>query len=127
MIHVTHFIRSELDDEILNFVAIETFFEDVENDNAMNAFKSLVKSDNLSDTCRNAYELIQLLRLGKIEQGSVSSAANFKSLNARWFGVKATMKKTEDTTIGENSHYIERDSLVKMKYKRGGNEVIRFY
>lgn len=92
----------------------------------MNAFKSLVKSDTLSDTCRNAYELIQLLRLGKIEQGSVSSAANFKSLNARWFGVKATMKKTEDT-CGENSLYIERDSLVKMKYKRGGDEVIRFY
>ena len=116
----------DIDDEITNFIEVESFFEDVEHEVAMGAFRSLVHSETLGETCEKAYELIQLLRLGKIEQGAVSSAARFKSLNARWFGITGAKKKVEESH-GDEQVYIERDSLVKMKYKRGGDEHVCFY
>ena len=91
----------------------------------MTSFRSLVSSGTLGKTCEKAYELIQLLRMGKIEQGAVSSAARFKSLNARWFGIKGA-KKVEESN-GDEPVYIDRDSLVKMKYKRGRVEHDCYY
>ena len=35
----------------------------------MGAFRSLVHSETLGETCEKAYELIQLLRLGKLNKG----------------------------------------------------------
>ena len=69
----------DIDDELLStFVEVESFFEDVKHDEAMEAFKKLMSSNNLAETCQKAYAFIQLLRLGKIEEGSGSSTACFQ-------------------------------------------------
>ena len=74
----------DIDDELTSFFEVESFFEEVKHDEAMAAFKTLMNSNNLAESCQKAHAFIQLLRLGKIEEGSVSSAVCFKSLNARW-------------------------------------------
>ena len=116
----------DIDDEITTFFELETFFNDVKHDDAMNAFKNLMHSESLAQSCNNAYALIQLLRLGKIEEGSISSAARFKSLNARWFGVKGSKQKSEES-CGDEQVYIQRNTLIKMKYKRGRTEHTVYY
>ena len=117
----------DIDDELTSFFEVESFFEEVKHDEAMAAFKTLMNSNNLAESCQKAHAFIQLLRLGKIEEGSVSSAARFKSLNARWFGVKEVKKSQSEESCGNEMVYIHRNSLIKMKYKRGGTETVLYY
>ena len=62
----------DIDDKLTSFFEVESFFEEVKHDEAMAAFKTLMNSNNLAESCQKAHAFIQLLRLGKIEEGSVS-------------------------------------------------------
>ena len=96
---------------------------------ALRALRELLSATSFNEIMKLSHELIQLLSLGKIEQGSISSDSKSKSLNARWYGTKNETKKgkvTEDNNTGDGI-FIERDSLVSLKVKRGKSESIHIY
>ena len=68
----------------------------------------------------------KLLQLGKIEKGSASMDGTFKSLISRWFGDKKK-KKDEDDEGKEYQYFIERDTLIKLSVKKGGQVMVRNY
>ena len=68
----------------------------------------------------------KLLQLGKIEKGSASMDGRFKSLISRWFGDKKK-KKDEDDEGKECQYFIERDTLIKLSVKKGGQVMVRNY
>ena len=64
--------------------------------------------------------------MGKTEKGSASQDGAFKSLLSRWFGDKKKKKKEDDE--GEDSdNFIERDTLIKLSVKKGGQVTSRYY
>ena len=68
----------------------------------------------------------KLLQLGKIEKGSASMDGTFKSLISRWFGDKKK-KKDEDDEGKECQYFIERDTLIELSVKKGGQVMVRNY
>ena len=68
----------------------------------------------------------KLLQLGKIEKGSASMDGRFKSLISRWFGDKKK-KKDEEAEDKECQYFIERDTLIKLSVKKGGQVMVRNY
>ena len=68
----------------------------------------------------------KLLQLGKIEKGYTSMDGRFKSLISRWFGDKKK-KKDEDDEGKECQYFIERDTLIKLSVKKGGQMMVRNY
>ena len=116
----------------LSTLAVEQQFADGDVSNgAFLEFKKMLMCDdtNVGPYC---LRVIELLQLGKIEKGSSKSDAKSKSLKQRWFtakgkkGVGQHNSKNDIDPIGEV--WIERDSLITMKCKRGkGNETIEYY
>jgi hypothetical protein len=72
------------------------------------------------------------MQLGKSEKGSISISpeGKFKSLQMRWFAIKAG-KKSNDNTVGDGNcndrQMIKRDTLVSYRVKRGQNESLEYY
>ena len=50
----------------------------------------------------------------------------FKSLLSRWFGDKEKKKKEDDEDKGCHD-FIERDTLIKLSVKKGGQTIVRNY
>ena len=66
------------------------------SNNSKDVFKvlwSIRVSTSLEEVNQIGLELIQLLQLGNIEKGSVSSDAKYKSLKTRWFGTNNDCKR----------------------------------
>ena len=107
----------------------ESLFDAVNSKDALQVFRELIGSDTIKDVNRLALNLIQLLQLGKIEQGFVSPAAKYKSLTARWFGTKKESKKgmNEPDENYDNEVFIERDTLVTIEVTHGKQESTQSY
>jgi hypothetical protein len=73
--------------------------------------------DGVGDIC---LKLVELLQLGKLEQGSVSPASKVNSRNARWFNQKPSKDKDASALDidGDDALHIQRDSLIQMNLKR---------
>ena len=104
-------------------VPIEPLFDSGDSSESQKMLRDLFGKDSFADISQSALKLTELLELGKIEQGSVSMAASHKSLQARWFGSKGKKKvEVEEQDKPGNDVWIERNTLVELKYKRGGGK-----
>ena len=75
-----------------------------------------------------AVKIIELLQLGKIEQGSLTNDSKYKSLQGRWFGEKKNFPKKDDNkNLEEKKLHIKRDSLVKIRCKWNKTESLKYY
>ena len=76
---------------------------------------------NITSIGLYAMKIIELLKLGKIEKGSVSSHGKYTSLYSRWFRSKTKKKNEPKEKIVQASDdvYIERESIITMKYQGG--------
>lgn len=115
------------DDSVEKSVAIEHFFDSGNASEALKMLRELLGQRKIAEIPQNALNLAEQLELGKIEQGSVSMAGGFKSLQARWFGQKKRKGNKKDEMDVEEVVWIERDTLIKMKYKRGQQESEHYY
>lgn len=100
------------------------------SDEVLTVFRTLLKCTSIQEINEHVLSLIQLLQMGKIEQGSLSSAAKYKSLQARWFSAKndiTKMDKSEVDEKGMNGMFIERDRLVTINVKRGKQQHAALY
>ena len=58
-------------------------------------------------------QLMELMQVGKIEQGSVLPDGKYTSLQARWF--RGKIKSIDNNTVSEDATtFIERNSVVSM-------------
>ena len=74
-------------------------------------------------------KLTETMQLGKVERGSLISDRNYKSLNARCFGFNKKNKEAseEDSRDDMEGEFIQRYTLVTIKFKRGQAETIEYY
>ena len=88
---------------------------------AYDCFKKLLLCNDINEVCSYALNLVQTLQLGKLEKGTVSSAAKFKSRDQRWFTVnnKKNVFDVDNKTLSDTNIYIQRDSLIKLPCTRG--------
>ena len=98
------------------------FFDVGDSENAFNHFKALVRCRDITDVPICTLKLVQLVQLGNLEKGALSSSASFQSRNDRWFSQKkkkmvSVGDKGSDDAVAEN--YIQRDSLVQIYCKHG--------
>ena len=76
--------------------------------NAYDVFKKLLLYNDINEVGSLALNLVQTLKLGKLEKGAVSSAATLKSRNQRWFKVNNKKKvfDFDDKTVLYTNLYI---------------------
>jgi len=110
----------------------ESFFNDVNSSRFFVEFKLMLECEKIDAIGMQALKVMELLQLGKMEKGSISSKGRYRSLNARWFGCK--MKKSsaqEQSSMGKatpaDKCMISRDTLVKFRVKRGKNESVEHF
>ena len=89
-------------------------------------FKNLVRSLSLGDVAVNSLKLIELLHLGKLDKGAITTASKYKSQNERWFNQKKNMQ-VSNKECDECDLYLKRDSVVKLECKRGSSVEIAYY
>ena len=78
----------------------------------------LMSSTTTSTVPIQVKQLMELMVIGKIEQGSVLPDGKYTSLQARWFHGKK--KSMDNSTVSEDATtFIERNSVVSLKCKRG--------
>ena len=86
-------------------------------------FMMLLQTDRLCDVGMSALNLIELLQLGKLDKGAVSTSGGgkFNSLSGRWFSAKkvSTVTRNENTTEEEGRTMIRvrRDSIITLNAK----------
>jgi hypothetical protein len=69
---------------------------------------------------------MELMQVGKIGQGSVLPDGKYTSLQARWF--RGKIKSIDNNTVSEDATtFIERNSVVSMKCKRGNIVTVEKY
>ena len=92
-------------------------------------FQILLTTEDLHDVSSSALNLVQLLQVGKLEQGAISTLSKFKSRNERCFNQSKTKTITdkEGNTIRKDSLYIQRDSLIQIHCKQGKSESVENY
>ena len=115
-----------------NAVEVESdmSFDDGKASAALLELKALLGSQHIPSIGTRVLKIMELLQLGKIEQGSLLPDAKYTSLNARWFGSKKKKAKeagSKDDTSGDDGLYIERNRVIKMKCKRGKAESTESY
>ena len=75
--------------------------------------------------------MVQLIQLGKVEKGAVSTASKFNSRNGRWFS-----QKKRSAVVGANAEgsrdvdddiCIQPNSLVQVKCNRGKSVSVKYY
>ena len=74
-------------------------------------------------------KLMELLQLGKLEKGALTTLSKYKSRNDRWFTAKEKKKTNEvesDDGDDENEH-VRFDSVVQLRCKNGASESIEYY
>ena len=89
-------------------------------------FKSLLVCDDIKSVCSRALNLVELLQLGKMEKGALTTASKYNSRNGRWFSQKPKKDSLVEDS-GDADLYIERDSLIQVACKRGKSEVVENY
>ena len=65
-------------------------------------FQILLTSEGLHDVSSSALNLVQLIQLGKLEQGAITTLSKFKSRNESWFNqskTKTTVLTTRRVTL----------------------------
>ena len=89
-----------------------------------------MRCHNIGDVGVCALKLVQLLQLGKLEKGAVSTSSKYNSRNGRWF----SQKSKKDCSIGEvesdevlDKLYIQWDSLIHVNCKRGKSVSVEKY
>ena len=120
----------------------ETFFNNGNVDEALPMLRQIVSQKSIVNVSKNAYNITKvslslitivnktianfffwlehwLLQLGNIEKGAMSLGGGFKSLISWWFG-KKKRKREEDDGGKDCDDFIERDTLVKLSVKEGG-------
>ena len=81
----------------------------------------------------HALKMVELLQLGKLEKGALTSDSKYNSRNGRWFSQKASGASNANSKEGDKAQdldkdlWIQRDSLVQSKCKRGKTESIEYY
>jgi hypothetical protein len=92
-------------------------------------FQILLTSEGLHDIRSSTLNLVQLLQLGKLEQGAITTLSKFKSRNESWFNQSKTKTITnkEGQIIGKDSQYIQRDNVIQIHCKQGKSESIGNY
>lgn len=113
-------------------VEVEKFFYDADGGKAYLCFKELMRCDDLREVQYSTLQLVQLLELGKLEKGAVSTESKYNSRNGRWFNLKqkkndSSSEGVEGPSNGESDLYIERDSLIQLNCKRGRNVCVENY
>ena len=113
-------------------VEVENFFDVGTSDDLQYVFRTLLHCGNLNDVSVHARELVKLLQLGKSEKGAVTTASKYNSLNGRWFSQKvkkddAGSGNGDNSTNDDGGVYIQRDSLIQLKCKRGKSESVENY
>ena len=109
-------------------------FDAGDSSNAYAQFKTLVRCDNISNIPLCALKVVELVELGEMEKGAVSSAGYYNLRNARWFNEKKAMAATTNEPGGdmESSDAIEQvlikwNSLVQVNCKCGKSEAVANY
>jgi hypothetical protein len=88
---------------------------------------------NVNIITESCYNLMAMVDLSKNERGSISLDGKAKSLQQRWFGMKKSMTVSSDGNDEggidscECVRYLERNSLISLKCKRGRFESIEMY
>lgn len=91
-------------------------------------FKEMLDSGNsMSKIGSSVIRVMELASLGRLEKGSMSMDGRFKSLPGRWFNAKNPSLKSSDYIDGDGVQFIQRDSLITVKAKRGKTESIEYY
>ena len=89
----------------------------------------MLQCEKIEEIGVHALKIMELLQLGKMEKGSITSDGRYRSLNARWFGCK--VKRSSDPNSSEGvaaeKTMIKRDTLVKFRATRGKNESVEYY
>ena len=85
-------------------------------------FMMLLQTDQLCDVGLSALKLIELLQLGKLDKGAVSTSGSgkFNSLSGRWFSAKKVSTGTGigNTNLEEDGMtMIRRDSIITLNAK----------
>ena len=70
---------------------------------------------------------MELLYLGKMDNGATASAAKYKSRNERWSNQKQKNPSTEEVTDVIEDLYTWRDSLIQVRFKRGSADTVQCY
>jgi hypothetical protein len=90
----------------------------------------LLNTGSLSDFGNCCYELMNMMELGKFEKGSIFSDSKAKSLRQRWFSSKNTteLSSGDVTQTGDSEEsFVQCNSLIKSRCKRGKHESIKHY
>jgi hypothetical protein len=107
---------------------VQHFFDLGDVDGAYNEFKALILCRDIGSVSACAHKLVQLLELGTIEKGSVLLASKHNSRNGRWFNQKVKTVVCDDGVDSTNDGlYIQQDSLIQLKCKRGKSESVENY
>jgi hypothetical protein len=103
----------------------EPIFDAGDSVNAFDYFKAMMRCDDIGDIAACALKLVQLVQLGKLEKGALTSDGHFNSRNGRWFGKK---KKATSVSVGEEAElFIRRNSLIQLNCMRGKSESVEHY
>eukprot|EP00956_Cyclotella_meneghiniana_P011701 scaffold16470_cov61-Cyclotella_meneghiniana.AAC.12 len=107
----------------------ESFHGDINSSKFFLEFKLMLQCEKIEEIGVRALKIMELLQLGKMEKGSITSDGRYRSLNARWFGCK--VKRSSDPNSSEGvaaeKTMIKRDTLVKFRASRGKNESVEYY
>ena len=92
-------------------------------------FQILLTSEGLHDVSSSTMDLVQLLQLGKLEQGAINNLLEFKSRNESCFNQSKTKTTTDKggAIICKESLYIERDIIIQICCKQGKSESTENY
>lgn len=107
----------------------ESFHSDINSSKSFLEFKLMLQCEKIDEIGVRALRIMELLHLGKMEKGSISSDGRYKSLNARWFGCKVKRSSAPNSSEGVAAEktMIKRDTLVKFRATRGRDESVEYY
>jgi len=115
---------------VADAVQVENFFDSGASSDAYDCFKDMLRCANIDDVSFVALKVLQLLQLGKLEKGAVTTSSKYKSLKERWFSQKAKESLPDDAGEVENGGadlFIQRDSLIQLNCKRSRSSSVENY
>ena len=100
-----------------------------DSQNAFDHFRALVRCTELNEIGDCALKMVQLIQMGKVENGAMSMTSKVNSRHGRWFG-----QKKKSVLIGDNMEggvdlaiCIYMDGVVQVKYICGKSESAEYY
>ena len=99
---------------------MQTLHDDINSSKFFLEFKLMLQCEKIEEIGVHALKIMELLQLGKMEKGSITSDGRYRSLNARWFGCK--VKKSSDPNSSEgvclNAQYSTLTYVIFKENKR---------